>query len=170
MHKIVFTRSLGYYINQIYIPAFLVVVISWIPFWLDREDSHARVGLGVTTVLTMTTLVTNTNSALPKISYMKSLDIYLEVSSAMVFASLIQYAVVGYFTAKMVNKITSKTNNQSVWMKDNGELDVKKYQTKIDLYSRSIFPSIYIVFNLFYWASYLSFSTIDIDGIILNKN
>ena len=39
-----------------------------------------RVGLGVTTVLTMTTLMASVNAALPKISYMKSIDIYLEAS------------------------------------------------------------------------------------------
>ena len=38
-----------------------------------------RVGLGVTTVLTMTTLMGSVNASLPKISYMKSIDIYLEV-------------------------------------------------------------------------------------------
>ena len=40
----------------------------------------SRVGLGVTTVLTMTTLMASVNAALPKISYMKSIDIYLEAS------------------------------------------------------------------------------------------
>lgn len=32
----------------------LIVTISWVSFWLNREASPARVGLGVTTVLTMT--------------------------------------------------------------------------------------------------------------------
>ncbi|CAG2177319.1 unnamed protein product, partial [Oppiella nova] len=58
IYGFVLKRSLGFYLNQVYIPAFLIVVISWMPFWLDREDTHARVGLGVTTVLTMTTLIT----------------------------------------------------------------------------------------------------------------
>ena len=34
----------------------------------------SQVGLGVTTVLTMTTLINSVNAALPKISYMKSID------------------------------------------------------------------------------------------------
>lgn len=92
-----FTRSFGFYLYQVYVPAFLIVVISWVPFWLDREDNHARVGLGVTTVLTMTTLTTNTNASLPKISYIKAIDIYLFMSFLMVFLSLIEYATVGFF-------------------------------------------------------------------------
>ena len=63
--------------SQVYIPSSLIVVMSWVSFWLNRGAAPARVGLGVTTVLTMTTLMASVNAALPKISYMKSIDIYL---------------------------------------------------------------------------------------------
>ena len=33
--EVFFERSLGYYMYQIYVPAFLIVVISWVPFWLE---------------------------------------------------------------------------------------------------------------------------------------
>ena len=84
-----FVRSMGYYMIQIYIPSSLIVVISWVSFWLNRNASPARVSLGVTTVLTMTTLMSSTNAALPKISYVKSIDIYLGTCFIMVFASLL---------------------------------------------------------------------------------
>ncbi|XP_075545280.1 gamma-aminobutyric acid receptor subunit beta-like isoform X1 [Dermacentor variabilis] len=94
--EIRFVRSMGYYLIQIYIPASLIVVISWVSFWLHRNATPARVSLGVTTVLTMTTLMSSTNAALPKISYVKSIDIYLGTCFVMVFASLLEYATVGY--------------------------------------------------------------------------
>ena len=81
---------------QVYIPSSLIVVMSWVSFWLNRGAAPARVGLGVTTVLTMTTLINSVNAALPKISYMKSIDIYLFACFFMVFAALIEYACVGY--------------------------------------------------------------------------
>ena len=80
---------MGYYLIQIYIPSSLIVVISWVSFWLNRGATPARVGLGVTTVLTMTTLMASTNAALPKISYVKSIDVYLGACFFMVFASLL---------------------------------------------------------------------------------
>ena len=67
----------------------MIVVMSWVSFWLNRGAAPARVGLGVTTVLTMTTLISSTNSALPKISYVKSIDVYLAACFFMVFASLL---------------------------------------------------------------------------------
>ena len=56
---------------------------------LNRGATPARVMLGVTTVLTMTTLISSANASLPKISYVKSIDAYLAFCFFMVFASLI---------------------------------------------------------------------------------
>ena len=87
--EIQFVRAMGYYLIQVYIPSSLIVIISWVSFWLNRGATPARVGLGVTTVLTMTTLMASTNAALPKISYVKSIDVYLGACFFMVFASLL---------------------------------------------------------------------------------
>ena len=160
-------RSMGFYLNQVYIPACLIVIISWIPFWLDRDDTHARVGLGVTTVLTMTTLVTETNQSMPKISYMKALDIYLEFCFAMVFASLIQYAIVGYFTVKVIERRSDwmEMNDKNIKhgelaqceFKDNNVI-TRQNPSRIDSISRWAFPVTFIVFNLLYWSIYLILS------------
>lgn len=109
--EIRFVRSMGYYLIQIYIPAGLIVIISWVSFWLHRNATPARVALGVTTVLTMTTLMSSTNSALPKISYVKSIDVYLGTCFVMVFASLLEYATVGYLGKRISMR---KARNQQM--------------------------------------------------------
>ncbi|KGL83342.1 Glycine receptor subunit alpha-4, partial [Tinamus guttatus] len=48
-------RQMGYYLIQMYIPSLLIVILSWVSFWINMEAAPARVGLGITTVLTMTT-------------------------------------------------------------------------------------------------------------------
>ncbi|GIY27350.1 gamma-aminobutyric acid receptor subunit beta [Caerostris darwini] len=102
---------MGYYLIQIYIPAGLIVIISWVSFWLHRNATPARVALGVTTVLTMTTLMSSTNAALPKISYIKSIDVYLGTCFVMVFASLLEYATVGYLGKRIAMR---KSRNQFI--------------------------------------------------------
>ncbi|CAG7832010.1 unnamed protein product [Allacma fusca] len=99
--EILFVRSMGYYLIQIYIPSSLIVVISWVSFWLNRNAAPARVYLGITTVLTMTTLMSSTNKALPKISYVKSIDVFLGTCFVMVFAALLEYATVGYLAKRI---------------------------------------------------------------------
>lgn len=109
--EIHFARRMGYYLIQIYIPSSLIVVISWVSFWLHRNASPARVQLGVTTVLTMTTLMSSTNAALPKISYVKSIDVFLGTCFVMVFAALLEYATVGYLGKRIAMR---KAHAQSV--------------------------------------------------------
>ncbi|XP_064637791.1 gamma-aminobutyric acid receptor subunit beta-like isoform X2 [Lineus longissimus] len=98
--ELFFERSMGYYLIQIYIPSTLIVVLSWVSFWLSRGAVPARVALGITTVLTMTTLISSTNASLPKISYLKSIDVYLVTCFVMVFASLLEYAAVSYIAKR----------------------------------------------------------------------
>lgn len=38
-----------------YCPSTMLVIVSWVSFWLDKDAVPARVSLGVTTLLTMTT-------------------------------------------------------------------------------------------------------------------
>ncbi|CAO4368421.1 unnamed protein product [Caenorhabditis nigoni] len=70
-------RSVGYFIFQTYLPCVLIVMLSWVSFWINHEATSARVALGITTVLTMTTISTGVRQSLPRISYVKSIDIYL---------------------------------------------------------------------------------------------
>ena len=51
---------------------------------------------GITTVLTMTTISTGVRSNLPRISYVKAIDIYLVKCFVFVFAALLEYALVNY--------------------------------------------------------------------------
>lgn len=39
-------RETGYYLLNIYIPCSMLVVMSWVTFWINREASAARVSLG----------------------------------------------------------------------------------------------------------------------------
>nr|BAH03471.1 gamma-aminobutyric acid receptor beta subunit [Ambigolimax valentianus] len=89
-------RSIGYFIFQTYLPSILIVMLSWVSFWINHEASSARVALGITTVLTMTTISNGVRSSLPRISYVKAIDIYLVMCFVFVFAALLEYAAVNY--------------------------------------------------------------------------
>jgi len=47
-------------------------------------------------VLTMTTISNGVRSSLPRISYIKAIDIYLVMCFVFVFAALLEYAAVNY--------------------------------------------------------------------------
>lgn len=100
-------RNVGFFIFQTYLPSILIVMLSWVSFWINHESPPARVALGITTVLTMTTISTGVRSSLPRISYVKAIDIYLVMCFVFVFAALLEYAAVNYmfWAAKAPPKI-----------------------------------------------------------------
>ncbi|KAG8124039.1 hypothetical protein E2320_019416 [Naja naja] len=75
-------RHIFFFLLQTYFPATLMVMLSWVSFWIDRRAVPARVPLGITTVLTMSTIITGVNASMPRVSYIKAVDIYLWLSCA----------------------------------------------------------------------------------------
>lgn len=74
---------------------------------------------GVTTVLTMTTINTHLRETLPKIPYVKAIDVYLMGCFVFVFLALLEYAFVNYVffgrgpaQQKKINERLNKANNE----------------------------------------------------------
>uniref|UniRef100_A0A8C9RZT8 Gamma-aminobutyric acid receptor subunit rho-1 n=1 Tax=Scleropages formosus TaxID=113540 RepID=A0A8C9RZT8_SCLFO len=97
-------RHIFFFLLQTYFPATLMVMLSWVSFWIDRRAVPARVPLGITTVLTMSTIITGVNASMPRVSYIKAVDVYLWVSFVFVFLSVIEYAAVNYLTTVQERK------------------------------------------------------------------
>lgn len=64
--------------------------------------------LGITTVLTMTTLSISARHSLPKVSYATAMDWFIAVCFAFVFSALIEFAAVNYFTNLQTQKAKRK--------------------------------------------------------------
>ncbi|XP_066937073.1 gamma-aminobutyric acid receptor alpha-like isoform X1 [Macrobrachium rosenbergii] len=91
-------RHMGNFLIQVYGPCMLLVVLSWVSFWLNREATSDRISLGITTVLTMTFLGLEARKDLPKVSYSTALDLFVWLSYGFIFATIIEFAFVHIFT------------------------------------------------------------------------
>jgi len=94
--NLLFKREFSYYLIQIYVPCCMLVIVSWVSFWLDANAVPARVSLGVTTLLTMATQTTGINNSLPPVSYTKAIDVWTGVCLTFVFSALLEFALVNY--------------------------------------------------------------------------
>uniref|UniRef100_A0A673KFY6 Gamma-aminobutyric acid receptor subunit rho-1 n=1 Tax=Sinocyclocheilus rhinocerous TaxID=307959 RepID=A0A673KFY6_9TELE len=95
-------RHIFFFLLQTYFPATLMVMLSWVSFWIDRNC--------ITTVLTMSTIITGVNASMPRVSYIKAVDIYLWVSFVFVFLSVIEYAAVNYLSTLQERKERMQSN------------------------------------------------------------
>uniref|UniRef100_A0A452QFU1 GABA(C) receptor n=1 Tax=Ursus americanus TaxID=9643 RepID=A0A452QFU1_URSAM len=94
----VLRRHIFFFVLQTYFPAMLMVMLLWVSFWIDQRAVPAKVSLGITTVLTMSTILSGMSASMPQVSYIKAVDVYLWVSSLFVLLSVIEYAAVNYLT------------------------------------------------------------------------
>lgn len=96
-----FQRRTMYYIFQMYIPCVCIVALSWVSFWIDPEAIPARVGLSITTVLTISYMLGSVNSNLPRVSYLKAIDYFLLMSFGFIFFTLVEYVFVLRYSRRM---------------------------------------------------------------------
>ncbi|ESN93149.1 hypothetical protein HELRODRAFT_130575, partial [Helobdella robusta] len=93
-------RDVGYFLIQVYIPSMLIVILSWVSFWINVDASPARVSIGLLTVLTTTTQSSQSTATLPRVSYIKAIDVWMSVCLVFVFAALLEYAAVNVLSRR----------------------------------------------------------------------
>ncbi|XP_041357673.1 glycine receptor subunit alphaZ1-like [Gigantopelta aegis] len=161
-------RSIGFYMIQIYIPSVLIVLLSWVSFWLNVDAVPARISLGILTVLTMTTQKSMAVSSLPRVSYVKAIDVWMAACLCFVFSSLLEFALVNVIDRRQIKrkhlpadhtidgaKTLLRVPNceiQSKWVDDPAG---KVRARQVDNFSRVFFPSAFVIFCLAYWPTYL---------------
>lgn len=91
-----FKREFSYYLILIYVPCCMLVIVSWVAFWIDPNSSAARVLLGITSLLTMSRQISSINASLPPVSYTKAVDVWTNACLTFVFSALLEFAVVNY--------------------------------------------------------------------------
>lgn len=91
-------RHTGYYLLQVYIPCFMLVILSWVSFYLNREATSDRSCIGIMCVLSLATLSFDVRNDIPNVPYVTALDWFLIMCYLFLFASLLEFTLVHYFT------------------------------------------------------------------------
>uniref|UniRef100_A0A914XAY1 Uncharacterized protein n=1 Tax=Plectus sambesii TaxID=2011161 RepID=A0A914XAY1_9BILA len=144
-----FQRLYGFYILQVYVPAYLAVFISWVSFYLGAKNIPSRTTVGVNSLLALTFQFGAIVNNLPKTSDVKAIDVWILSSMGFIFASLLELAVVGYITRYNIANSIKCNCSWLCWKCPEWTAN------KIDGASAMIFPLCFAVFNVYYWFFFL---------------
>ncbi|VDM18700.1 unnamed protein product [Hydatigera taeniaeformis] len=109
-------RQVGSYLVGTYVPAFLIVIVSWLTFWVSPDAIPARVTLGLLTLISLLTkasrhslfhppaganLIGSLNNTLPRVSYIKAIDIWLIACLIFVISAMLEFTLASYWSRKV---------------------------------------------------------------------
>ena len=97
--KFQFKRTLGFYLLQLYIPLIIIVMSSWVSFWLVRteqgKETPARTGLVGSCTLAVVTMGL-LGETKPQDGYATALDIFILLCFIFVFLALVEFAFINF--------------------------------------------------------------------------
>uniref|UniRef100_T1JD84 Neurotransmitter-gated ion-channel transmembrane domain-containing protein n=1 Tax=Strigamia maritima TaxID=126957 RepID=T1JD84_STRMM len=88
-----FERRILQNILIIFLPSILIIILSWISFWLDVDLAAPRVALGQTSLLTLAAQFNHVQRNLPAVSTVKALDVWMFTCIFLAFGSLLEFAI-----------------------------------------------------------------------------
>jgi hypothetical protein len=114
-------RYISHYLLKIILPLVLIVIMSWIVFWIDPSESSTQIGLATTSMLTLIAYRFMVGGSIPVIPYLTRMDLFILGSTILVFLALTQAALTSIMVKKKMQTSARRT----------------------DLYCRLIFPCIF---------------------------
>jgi hypothetical protein len=83
-------RLPDYYIWKVIFPLCLIIMMSWVPRWLDPTEGGTSIGISTTSLLTLVAYLFAIMVLLPRVSYLTRIDLFILISTVLVFAALVQ--------------------------------------------------------------------------------
>eukprot|EP00091_Calanus_sinicus_P005152 TRINITY_DN15538_c0_g1_i1.p1 TRINITY_DN15538_c0_g1~~TRINITY_DN15538_c0_g1_i1.p1 ORF type:complete len:294 (-),score=61.59 TRINITY_DN15538_c0_g1_i1:84-872(-) len=146
--EIILSRHSSSYLVTYYLPAGVLVLISWVSFMIPYDMVAARMTLLVILFLALLNIINTIKPELPKAEGLTAIEVWLLVCMLFLFGALIEYAVL------LFKNLQVKKKNPSEAKKANSIQQLAEQCSRIDQYVLISFPIIFFMFNLIYWPAY----------------
>jgi hypothetical protein len=93
-------RDTSYFRYKVITPLVLIVMMSWMVFWIDPSLVASQISVSVTAMLTMIAYRFALAGLIPRLAFLTSLDYFVLVSTLAVFIGMIEVI----YTAHLANK------------------------------------------------------------------
>ena len=78
--KIEVARQSNYYILKVIVPLCLIVIMSWLPRWIDPGQTGTNIGISTSAFLTLVAYLFAITVLLPRVSYVTRMDRFILLS------------------------------------------------------------------------------------------
>jgi len=109
-------RLVHHYVIKTIIPLSLIVMMSWVVFWINPDMAANRLSVAVTTVLTLIAFYIALSTQMPKIPYLTNLDKFLSVSTILVFMALIEVVITSHLSGTGREMAANRIDYTSRWL------------------------------------------------------
>ncbi len=110
-------RNYTYYLAKVIIPLILIMMMSWVVFWMDPEaGGGGQIGISVTAMLTLIAYTFTTSTSLPKVPYMTRLDNFILYATVLVFLALVESTVAAYLNRTGRLEPARRLDKQARWV------------------------------------------------------
>lgn len=127
--KLHLKRQVNYHVVQTYIPSTVFVVVAWLSLFVPPESVPGRVGMGMTTLLTLTAMFSSVRQNVPRVSYVSLLDIWMLVCMIFVFSCILEFIII------------------TIYLRSGKKL----VGEKVEVGAKFVIPILFLVFNICYW-------------------
>ena len=98
----VFSMEVKRYTNffkfKVVLPLILIVMMSWLVFWIDPSLISSQISVAVTAMLTMIAYRFALAGMLPRLPFLTTMDFFVIASTIMVFLSMVEVIYTAYLT------------------------------------------------------------------------
>jgi len=152
------------FLLQFYLPSILIVILSWLAFWIDIDTSSpSRLLTGILSFLALILLDAVVGPSPFTVDYKTAFDCWVIACYVFVFGTLVQFAVVNILSKKpsgargleqlkpTIAWAEKAIEGQNEKLVDGSGEDEKRKIRLVDWFSRIFFPIAFLLFNLIYW-------------------
>ena len=91
-------RYTNYFRFKVILPLILIVMMSWLVFWIDPSLISSQISVAVTAMLTMIAYRFALAGMLPRLPFLTTLDFFVMASTIMVFLSMVEVVYTAYLS------------------------------------------------------------------------
>uniref|UniRef100_A0A7E4UTG2 Neur_chan_LBD domain-containing protein n=1 Tax=Panagrellus redivivus TaxID=6233 RepID=A0A7E4UTG2_PANRE len=149
-------RNIEYHVLQMYIPTTICVLFSWISVWLPEEFVEGRVFVALTVFLTLSAESNSAKETLPKVSYIKAIDIWFGFTAIFVFTTMVNSLIVIWLEHRSkILKEKVKNNAEYLSLYETTKLlnysaNYHRYGRGLDALFKILYPLIFVMFLIIY--------------------